>query len=564
MKRLRFKEISFLSYSQRKARVINLDSDVVLIKGDSDTGKSCITKSLYSVLGASIKSVPETWKNENIVVLMKFSIDDVNYKILHIGKDYFVYNPDGTQRTCASNLSTQSDCIFSLFDINLPKFEVNGLKQTLYMDYLFMPFYIDQDDGWGRPWTSFSKCGSSMLRSNFLLLHTGVVPEDYFLNKIQYDSAMKTIDRIQYDIAANERLCKSMKEKFGKIKLSLNDDDFKDEMDSFVQKITELKIAEKSKFSELKELYNKKSYLTFSIEQLHNNISEIDKDFKYALQQEDIITCPMCGAKVDNDFLGKLSMRDDIVKCKDLIIQYENELKDINAKIALIENSKQEISNKLIEISQLMQVKKDESSLSDYLDSKLNDYFDVVMKEGIDKLQMEASECRQIVEDLRTKIEGLSKSKRKQYIEEDFEGKVRSNLSMMNVKLNSEKKIRMSTNIAVTGTKVPRTIVAYTYAFIEIMQKYGGPVLCPIVVDEMRQRGLRDKDEASMFAFLINNKPKDSQLIIATASELFFNENTAIIELSDVNHLLNDEDFTSVNDEIDDLLYKNFNLRNEM
>ena len=141
---------------------------------------------------------------------------------------------------------------------------------------------------------------------------------------------------------------------------------------------------------------------------------------------------------------------------------------------------------------------------------------------------------------------------------------MRSNLSMMNVKLNSEKKIRMSTNIAVTGTKVPRTIVAYTYAFIEIMQKYGGPVLCPIVVDEMRQRGLRDKDEASMFAFLINNKPKDSQLIIATASELIFNENTAIIELSDVNHLLNDEDFTSVNDEIDDLLYKNFNLRNEM
>lgn len=147
-----------------------MDSDVVLIKGDSDTGKSCITKSLYSVFGASIKSVPETWKNENIVVLMKFSIDDINYKILHIGMDYFVYNPDGTQRTCASNLSTLSDCIFSLFDINLPKFEVNGLKQTLYMDYLFMPFYIDQDDGWGRPWTSFSKCGRLYAAIKFLVI----------------------------------------------------------------------------------------------------------------------------------------------------------------------------------------------------------------------------------------------------------------------------------------------------------------------------------------------------------------------------------------------------------
>lgn len=54
-------------------------------------------------------------------------------------------------------------------------------------------------------------------------------------------------------------------------------------------------------------------------------------------------------------------------------------------------------------------------------------------------------------------------------------------------------------------------------------------------------------------------------MIIATASELNFNVgNTAIIELSDVNHLLSDEDFKSVNDEIDDLLYKNFALRSEM
>lgn len=73
MKKLRFKEISFLSYSSRKARRISLDSDIVIIKGDTDTGKSCISKSLFSALGTSIKSIPETWKNDNIVVLLKFT-----------------------------------------------------------------------------------------------------------------------------------------------------------------------------------------------------------------------------------------------------------------------------------------------------------------------------------------------------------------------------------------------------------------------------------------------------------------------------------------------------------
>lgn len=114
----------------------------------------------------------------------------------------------------------------------------------------------------------------------------------------------------------------------------------------------------KKQISRIKGTIQQKSYLTFCIEQLHNNIKEIGKDFNYAMTQEDIITCPMCGSKVANDFLGRLEMSDDIVKCKDLIIQNQSELKDINLKIENAEYSNKEIRDKLIEISQLMQIKK--------------------------------------------------------------------------------------------------------------------------------------------------------------------------------------------------------------
>ena len=135
MKKLRFKEISFLSYSSRKARRISLDSDIVIIKGDTDTGKSCISKSLFSALGTSIKSIPETWKNDNIVVLLKFTVDDINFTALHIGKDYYIFNPDGTQRTLTDSLAKQGKAISGLLDINLPKIEINGIKQTFYSDF---------------------------------------------------------------------------------------------------------------------------------------------------------------------------------------------------------------------------------------------------------------------------------------------------------------------------------------------------------------------------------------------------------------------------------------------
>ena len=94
------------------------------------------------------------------------------------------------------------------------------------------------------------------------------------------------------------------------------------------------------------------------------------------------------------------------------------------------------------------------------------------------------------------------------------------------------------------------------------MCKYGGPVFCPIVVDEMRQRGLRDKDEETMFTFLVENKPQNAQLIVATSSDLQFNdENIKVVELNNPNNLLVADEFQSISNEIDNLLYDNFTLR---
>lgn len=245
------------------------------------------------------------------------------------------------------------------------------------------------------------------------LLHTGVVSDEYFSFKVQLDNAIKSLDKINIDLAANKRLCESMKKRLVKFKLSLNENDFNEEIANFIKKISELKIAQKNKLTELKELYNRKSYLTFCIEQLHNNIKEIDKDFNYAMIQEDVITCPMCGSKVNNDFLGRLEMRDDIVKCKDLIIQNESELKDINLKIENAEYSNKEIRDKLIEISQLMQIKKDESSLDDYLNSKLENYFDGIMGEENNRLQAEKVKYQHEIEKLKAKVNDEGKKERK-------------------------------------------------------------------------------------------------------------------------------------------------------
>ena len=69
MKNIRFQKIMLLSYQERKARIINLDANFVLVKGKNHIGKSCVLKSLYQPLGAEIKKLPEKWDKLAIVFL---------------------------------------------------------------------------------------------------------------------------------------------------------------------------------------------------------------------------------------------------------------------------------------------------------------------------------------------------------------------------------------------------------------------------------------------------------------------------------------------------------------
>ena len=119
MKNIRFKEILFLSYKERKARRINLDSDVVVIKGGNGTGKSCLLKSLYGVFGASVNKYPEGWEPYNIVVLLKFQIDGVTHRAMRIGKDFYLLNPDKSYFSETNSMEDQAKALSKLFGLDL-------------------------------------------------------------------------------------------------------------------------------------------------------------------------------------------------------------------------------------------------------------------------------------------------------------------------------------------------------------------------------------------------------------------------------------------------------------
>ena len=88
MKNFLLEEICLLSHREKRARRIQLHPKTTVIKGQNDTGKSSLIKSIYSCFGASPKKVHPRWKSSNAHCMVKFKIDGIQYRLLRIG-DFF-------------------------------------------------------------------------------------------------------------------------------------------------------------------------------------------------------------------------------------------------------------------------------------------------------------------------------------------------------------------------------------------------------------------------------------------------------------------------------------------
>ena len=83
----------------------------------------------------------------------------------------------------------------------------------------------------------------------------------------------------------------------------------------------------------------------------------------------------------------------------------------------------------------------------------------------------------------------------------------------------------------------------------------------PIVIDEFKQNGTTDRSIDKMIGFAINHRPKNGQVIYSISDDYsVVDENVKVVAL-DGDSLMNEEEYVSVRNDVDDILNKNFRLK---
>ena len=134
--------------------------------------------------------------------------------------------------------------------------------------------------------------------------------------------------------------------------------------------------------------------------------------------------------------------------------------------------------------------------------------------------------------------------------------KLKINLEILNVTYIDSKDLKkFKTSFNSGGNDLPCAILAQIFTLYLISSRYSTTVSAPIVLDAIFQQEPAEEKINTIWDFIINNQPQDSQLIISTTEMHDKEVEGKVIQLTKEKGLLNREDYIAEKENI--IFYKN-------
>jgi hypothetical protein len=182
MRTMKFLRVWLLSDRERRALSASFDETVTVIWGRNGYGKSALLKSLYNAFGAEPHRIDASWRDAHVMTAVDFQIDGLDHTILKVGSTFTVFDAGGRRiHRAASVMEDLAPYMAELLDFRLVMPDRDNEIVVPPPAYAFVPYYVDQDRSWGRPWESFDTLFLPRSAEALAEYHLGLKPNAYYL-----------------------------------------------------------------------------------------------------------------------------------------------------------------------------------------------------------------------------------------------------------------------------------------------------------------------------------------------------------------------------------------------
>lgn len=524
----------------------------MLTSAHNHLGKSVIMKSLYYTLGADVYYPPPI-KRLNLLTYIDFSLSNHEYRVARL-KNSFVLYCDDTLLGVYTSVGAFEEELSSLFnlEINLIGKDQDGTITKCPPAFYYMPYYIDQENGWAINSFSFDRMTQFDLpqRKNSFFFHLGALDSDYvgiakrqktnerqigILTK-ENDKYVTVIETLQsgldgtqmsFDTASLERA------------ISLRQSEIKRLLDDISKVRTELVEAE----DQLVQLTHDKEILSKYIKRKTPLTEQVETE---------LLECPRCGMVFERSMAQRLekvylleSLHDDYSNLSEQEVRLEKKITRLGTRFSNYQRT-------LAEYEKSLTV--DRESYNAYVKSKATNQLLKEYRENIGENIAEIERLRKDSAEVRKLLDGYSQEKAKantSYLSKL--GKLFVNLDIPSDQIedNSEP----GSSLVASGAYGPRCKIAQMLAFVETQRDIAPEmIMFPLVIDSPNVLEQDNEHLESVIQTILTWNKTDNQIIVAsiqgkeTAAEI---PGVNIITLENPqNHLFNSEEYTLYETEI--------------
>ncbi|EKO3576716.1 AAA family ATPase [Vibrio metschnikovii] len=508
MKSIYFKSAHILSLRHNKGFSFKFSPDINIITGENDTGKSSFIKSLYHTLGADIR-LDKKWKEDNIVSKVVICVSNRDYAFLRHEKRISIFDITEGQDHHLVTSSSRTDIALTvrdIFDFNLELVTKSNLVQGQAQPAsLYLPYYIDQDNGWGKVLDSFSSLAMYKdWQNNILNFHTGVKPKEYYTLQGKINLIDIDLVEIRATLKALEAAKKRFEESFGRVLFDVDVQYYEELLERFLHKCQDLHKEETEYRIKLIELLSLRDELVAEIE-----------ESKRQLDENNIGSLPPS---------ADLEARYAVLEHRDKLLQIIPELYEQKSvyddQITKIKEDLKNAKRLSSELKEMLQEVKEQLSLQDVINSQASKQVEVTFDEQINELLQKIGELDIARTQLSKEIAKFEDKKRAKEINDKFKESLKFAQTELGIKDPKVGTILQYGPISKseTGSRAPRAILAYHYALLKTIEDKSTSPMLPVVIDSPKQQDPDPHTTKKLFDLCIDGLSTKSQLIIGSVS----------------------------------------------
>ncbi|MDO9025827.1 hypothetical protein [Zwartia sp.] len=352
-----FKTLWLVSEIEQKAKKQTFDSRKNILYGPNGTGKSRITKNLFWTLGCSPQKHIDGGWNPDVIGALDFEYLGQNFRVIRQNKLLGLFDGSGNLLKFADNMRTWDRVIAQLFGYRLKlQRPSNTVQSQAGIDYLTLPFYIDQDGSWGANWDTYTTLGQfSKWAKPVFESFIGLRPNAYFEAYQRWQSVQAELTKKQSEMEVQRVAFLRVREFLPKNVPALTEDKFETELNTLAQKTIDLQRKQSELRAKVVVALNLKEKLTSELQLMAAAYKNLTDDLGFLSEFDDKgVECPTCGTVHTNSFHARLQLTQDTQSISILIDELKKEREKVTKQYATLTHQLSEINTQIRELDEAM------------------------------------------------------------------------------------------------------------------------------------------------------------------------------------------------------------------